>query len=74
MNDFEFVIDCASSRITNFRHARIVFMASTTTLILFMFLLAKISLRASGGNLFQARTPIDSFPRLFLYLYLFIYL
>ncbi|XP_078374755.1 uncharacterized protein LOC144658236 [Oculina patagonica] len=37
-------------RITNVRYGRIVFMAVATILILFMFLLAQFSLRASGGK------------------------
>ena len=37
-------------RITNIRYGRIVFMAVATILILFMFLLAQFSLRASGGK------------------------
>lgn len=37
-------------RITNIRYGRIVFMAIATVLILFMFLLAQFSLRASGGK------------------------
>ena len=37
-------------RITNVRYGRIVFMASATILVLFMFLLAQFSLRASGGK------------------------
>ena len=37
-------------RITNVRYGRLVFMASATILILFMFLLAQFSLRASGGK------------------------
>lgn len=39
-----------SMRITNVRYGRIVFMAVATILILFMFLLAQFSLRASGGK------------------------
>lgn len=37
-------------RITNVRYGRVVFMAVATILILFMFLLAQFSLRASGGK------------------------
>lgn len=37
-------------RITNIRYGRLVFMAVATILILFMFLLAQFSLRASGGK------------------------
>lgn len=39
-----------SMRITNVRYGRIVFISVATILILFMFLLAQFSLRASGGK------------------------
>ncbi|PFX23576.1 uncharacterized protein LOC111332788 [Stylophora pistillata] len=37
-------------KITNVRYGRLVFMVSATILVLFMFLLAQFSLRASGGR------------------------